>query len=310
MNKEILNYELPTFGNLGAGNPTASGSLANFVLNRRMIALRSVIHALCRINPRLATELLLFLFLRPRRKPITYTRKLPAGARPITIYHNLCKLKGYEWGDGSKTILLVHGWESHLGHMLPVVKPLLDAGFKVMAFDAPGHGQSPQLYSNMVDFGDAVRDAVEQYAPIHAIIGNSFGGAATALSLKRNKSISVDRLILVSPMQHILQHIDIFDCLMDVPDEVMSRVLWKIAGRIGMPLGQCDVLEAVSDLSMPGLLIHDVEDEVIPVQSSRMIADVWQNSFYVETTGLGHRGAIRDKCVIDEIIHFLKSVPA
>ncbi len=310
MNKKTMMVYPPTFGNMTTDESGVSGSLANFVLNRRMIALRAIIHSICRFNPRLATELLLFLFLRPRRRPLTYIHQLPAGARPIAIFHNLRKLKGYEWGKGQKTVLLAHGWESHLGHMMHLVNPLVDAGFKVLAFDAPGHGQSPQLYSDMIDFGEAVREVLEQHAPIYAIIGNSFGGAASALTLQRNKFVSVERLVLVSPMSHILQHIDIFDRLMHVPDEIMPRVLAGIENRIGMRISQCDVYKAIKQFQMRGLLIHDKDDEVIPVLSSRMLAGIWRNASYIETTGLGHRGALQDKQVIDEIIAFLKGVPA
>ena len=39
-------------------------------------------------------------------------------------------------------ILLVHGWGGHAARLRRYVRPLNAAGFRVVAFDAPGHGGS------------------------------------------------------------------------------------------------------------------------------------------------------------------------
>ncbi|MFW6193451.1 MAG: alpha/beta hydrolase [Gemmatimonadota bacterium] len=49
----------------------------------------------------------------------------------------------YAWGEEGPTVLLVHGWSSHTGHMTGFVDPLLRRGFRVVAFDGPAHGRSP-----------------------------------------------------------------------------------------------------------------------------------------------------------------------
>lgn len=288
-----------------AVDPSAApAKLRDFKLNRRLQAVRSFIHFLCRVNPRIAIRVWTVLFLRPRRRPIAYLEQLPAGARPLTIVHNLQHLHGYEWGDGEKTVLLVHGWESHLGHMLPFVEPLLNAGYRVIAFDGPGHGQSPQLLTNMYDFGEAVRCAIEQHTP-QMVIAKSFGGGATALMLARQPNLSLERLVLVSPMAHIRQHIDIFDQLAAVPDEVMPHFLAEIERRVGTRLQNLDVIAAVHHLKLPMLLVHDCHDTVIEVNGSRTIAQIAPNATLMETVGLGHKGIVRNKQVTRRVVDFL-----
>lgn len=73
----------------------------------------------------------------------TYLSALPFAAQQITIYHNLRKLVGFEWYNDGPTVMLVHGWESNLGQMLSFVEPLRRNGFRVIAFDQPGHGHRP-----------------------------------------------------------------------------------------------------------------------------------------------------------------------
>jgi len=286
--------------------PEKSDNLKDFKLNRRLAAIRSFIHLLCRIHPNLAVKLLVFLFLRPRRRPITYLDQLPDGAEPVTIVHNLLQLKGYQWGKGDKTVLLVHGWESHLGHMLPLVQPLVSSGYRVIAFDGPGHGQSPQLLSNMFEFGEAVRAAIEQHGPIHAVVAKSFGGGATALVLARQQDLDIKRLILISPMNHIRQHIDIFNQLADMPANILTRFVKTVERRIGVYLEACDVTDAMKKLTIPILILHDTEDRVIPVAGSRELAQLAANAQFVETRHLGHKGIVRSKQVSSAMLEFLK----
>jgi len=48
-------------------------------------------------------------------------------------------LATWSWGKGP-LVVLVHGWTGHAGRLTRYVPALVDAGFSVLAFDAPGHG--------------------------------------------------------------------------------------------------------------------------------------------------------------------------
>lgn len=281
------------------------GSINDFRMNQRMVVLRSIIHFLCKVQPNLAIKILLYLFLRPRRRPITYIDQLPEDAQPIKIFHKLTALRGYTWGRGKKSILLVHGWESHLGHMTPLILPLLHAGFRVVAFDGPGHGQSPLLHSDIIDFGEAVQEVIEQHGPFYGIIGNSFGATATGLMLNRYPDVQVKRFVMLSPMIHILQHIDIFDQLVQVPKEIMPLLQSNIESRIGMPIQDCNLLMAINWLAMPIYLVHDLDDQVIPVVGSQKLAEQGHHIEFLQTMGLGHRKVIHSPMVAKRIIEFL-----
>ena len=39
---------------------------------------------------------------------------------------------------------------------------------------------------------------------------------------------------------------------------------------------------------MPGLIIHDVDDELAPIQGAEEIYQNWENSCLIITEGLGH----------------------
>jgi pimeloyl-ACP methyl ester carboxylesterase len=65
------------------------------------------------------------------------------------------KLAVWSWGDGP-TALLLHGWAGRSEQLAAFVRPLLAAGFSVIAPDAPGHGDSSGRTSSILAFADAL----------------------------------------------------------------------------------------------------------------------------------------------------------
>jgi pimeloyl-ACP methyl ester carboxylesterase len=63
----------------------------------------------------------------------------------------------YHWGKGGRRILLVHGWGGKAAQFFSFVGPLLDAGFEVIAFDAPAHGASSGSFASGPVFARAAR---------------------------------------------------------------------------------------------------------------------------------------------------------
>jgi esterase/lipase len=289
----------------------APDDLGQFRLNRKQQALRDALHLLNRVSPDTAAHLATFLFLRPRRKSVNYLENLPEGATRIEIFHNLKKLTAYSWGTGEKTILLVHGWESHLGRMLPLVMPLVEAGFRVVALDSPGHGQSPQLLTNMYDVGEAVLSAMEQLGSVYAIVANSFGAAATMTMLTRHQEVQPEKVILVSPMGHSDQHIDIFSRLVGIDGKLREKARRVLQSKLPLPLEQFDVAEAAVSVRSAGMIIHDQHDLVIPLLSSWHIADKWGGAEgdveFVTTAQLGHKNVLHMHVVHQAIVVFLQS---
>jgi alpha-beta hydrolase superfamily lysophospholipase len=45
----------------------------------------------------------------------------------------------WRWGQGP-AVHLIHGWGGNAGDLSRLVSPLVERGFSVVAFDAPGHG--------------------------------------------------------------------------------------------------------------------------------------------------------------------------
>jgi hypothetical protein len=85
--------------------------------------------------------------------------------------------------DGSKQILLVHGWESRATQMFGLVKGLIQQGYSVFAVNMPGHGHSFGDTSNAYLFLETVKLAQKKRGHFHTIIGHSMGAGAAAIAI-------------------------------------------------------------------------------------------------------------------------------
>ena len=80
-----------------------------------------------------------------------------------------------------KTVLICHGYASYFYKFEQYIQPLLKAGFSVIGFDAPGHGQSEGKYINIIIYKEAIQKIMEQVGPIDHFMGHSLGGITLAL---------------------------------------------------------------------------------------------------------------------------------
>ena len=264
--------------------------------------------ALDRIAPRLTTELMLRHFVRPRRRRHSdYRSCLPAGAERLAVEHRGQSLTGWRWGDTGPAVLLVHGWEDHCGAMLSLVQPLRERGYRVFALDAPGHGLSPNLDTQLLDTGEALAALMQQQGRFRAIIAHSYGAAATAALLQRQPQWTPDHLTLVSPMQDIRQHLAIFAGIAGLSLAGWNRLQHRVADLLGRPLDDISTLKAADCLQVPGLVIHDRDDPLIPYVVSARIAERWQGCELLATQGLGHRRALNCPDVLRAILGHLET---
>lgn len=262
------------------------------------------------VAPQTATDLMLAKFLTPRRKRSSdYTTELPAGAQRIEVLHNLLNLTGWMWGERGPAVLVVHGWESHTGRMAPLIEALVNRDYRVFAMDAPGHGLSPAAKTNLLDVSYALQAMMAQYGPFHSVISHSFGAAATTLMLARVPQWMPQKLVLLSPMRDLAQHVDIFASIADLSPSGKQRLQNEVAEHVGLPLAQCSTVEAVQSIQASGLVIHDRHDTMIPYAASVDIAQQWAGAHLLSTAQLGHRRGLRCSAVLNCVLDYLEDAP-
>jgi pimeloyl-ACP methyl ester carboxylesterase len=212
------------------------------------------------------------------------------------------------WGESDRpAVLLMHGWGGARVQMTGFVNPLLEAGYRVVAYDQPAHGESDGKMTNILEITPTMDLVNEKEGVFDAVIAHSFGTLITSYALTARNFPPPSRLVYFGAFNRLLDSLPRFQVLANLPDEVIGGLRNMIYENFGR-----DVLDAIVNESMtphiniPALMFHDAADNVTPVEDSRAIARAWRNARLIETSGLGHRGALQSKEIHERVIKFLK----
>jgi len=261
--------------------------------------MRAGFYGASRIAPGVTSAVAAHLFRTTRRsKPKPGERDVLATAVPST----LARMKVWSWGEGP-TVLLVHGWNGRATQLGAFVEPLVSRGYRVVAFDAIGHGESAGHQSSLPELANCIRQVVDELGGVFAIIAHSLGGAATTFALAYG--LRAERLVFVSPPADPREFLKIFGTGLGITEEVRSRVEQRVERRLGIPMEDMQAFEIAPNMQVPLLVIHDEEDKEVPVAVGKSVARSWPDANLIVTRGLGHQRILRDAGVKDAAVSFI-----
>jgi pimeloyl-ACP methyl ester carboxylesterase len=239
--------------------------------------------------------------------------------RPFQVLVGGRAVAGEVWGErppgGSPepadlaTVYLVHGWGGWRGQLDALVAPLTEAGYRVVAFDAPSHGDSdpgPEGpgRSSVLELAAALAAVAAAHGPAAAVVAHSLGATATAFAMR--DGLAADRAVFVSPMADPLPYTRAFAGRLGFGERIRVRMVGRIERRVGMPMSAFAVPALAGRVATPPLLlVHDRQDSETGWSDSAAIARAWPAARLVTTSGLGHRRILRDPAVVAEIAGFL-----
>jgi pimeloyl-ACP methyl ester carboxylesterase len=234
--------------------------------------------------------------------------RMPPGVspgRPIEAYWDGHRVAGEEWGEGPP-IYLVHGWGGQRPHLAVFVKPLVEAGYRVVAFDLPSHNESdPGALApgrtTATECASAIAAMIETHGPAYAVVAHSLGANATALAAAQGAPVG--RLVFLAPMGDFPLYLDLFAARHGFGRRIRAGLHRRLEKRIAMPLQDTNMTRIGRRANYPPLLlIHDPDDPDSPYAASERLAASWQGARLLTTRGLGrlahyrilrHRPAIR-----------------
>jgi len=214
------------------------------------------------------------------------------------------RVHAWRWGHGP-TVLLVHGWEGRGAQLGSFVEPLVRAGLSVVAFDAPGHGDSPGRRLYLTDLADCVIDVARAVGPLHGIIAHSFGAAGALLAHQRGQ-IDARRNVMIAPNVLIGEAVAQFGRAIALDDRDCSTLEHQLASSSGIALDSLELERLVGERDAALLVVHDEDDREVPHRSAVRLAAARRQAQLRTTHGLGHRRILRDAQVLDEVVAFLQ----
>jgi pimeloyl-ACP methyl ester carboxylesterase len=266
--------------------------------------MRFLFARLGRLFPRLMGRWAYQLWFRTRRYPDwaagqralkkAVRETLPVDGVPVAVYR---------WGDGP-VVLFVHGWSGRGTHVAAFIRPLLQAGYRVMAVDAPGHGETPGNRTNILECARVLQAFAQQYGPVHGAITHSFGGMVLAYAMAQG--LVVGRVTCIAAPARVEFLVERFARIMAMPDSVVANLKARLEQRFDANIWELLATDLnAARLDAPALVIHDEDDSSVPWQQGRLIADAWPGAQFVTTQGLGHTRILRDPAVIERVAGFI-----
>lgn len=268
-----------------------------------LMGVRAAAKGLGAVAPGLAAKWAERVFLTPQRP----RRSRTAEAVLAKGQQRVLKLAGeqvavWSWGEGPR-VLLVHGWSGYGGQLTAYVAPLVEAGFSVVTYDAPGHGVSSGRTSSLPQLADMVARVGRATGGPYAVVAHSFGATATAVALR--DGMRVERAVFLSPAADPRKGITAFANMVGVPEGVQRRMSARIEARFDMRLRDLALPNFAGLLQVPLRIFHDVGDREVPLESGEAVARAWPGAKLTRTQGLGHHRILFAPEVVTPAVDFL-----
>ena len=272
---------------------------------------RAKLHVMHVINARWAAAAAIDLFTRPyanrrRKDPAIWQQ-----ARPLSLVSGSIKLAGFSWQPSQPnglSLLIAHGFAGNSRSFERFIKPALAMGYRVVAFDAPGHGKSEGSRLNVLSYSWMLQDVIKHHGPFNACLAHSLGGMSLALALQQQPPPPGAKLVLIAPLVEASRAADGFFNFLELPAGLRQHFEAEIENRAGHPLAWFSLPRLLKALPAVQILwVHDEQDDTTPFADvAPLLAQPPQGVQFMVTQGLGHSAIYRDNKVKRQVLAFLE----
>lgn len=226
-------------------------------------------------------------------------------ADPLSIPFRGGRLAGFAAGTGP-VVLLVHGRGERAASLGAFVRPLTDAGFRVVGVDLPAHGDSPGRRTSLPEQAAALRAASEYLGDIHGIVAHSMGGLASVMALR--EGLEARAATLLAPAVRLGHALSRWSSMFAIPPKATLGLAAVIERRFGHDVWETFAGDKMApDVTVPTLIVQDRDDQQVDHSDAVLLADAWPGSRLLTTEGLGYNRVLRDPEVIASVSAFMSS---
>lgn len=199
--------------------------------------------------------------------------------------------------DARHTILFCHGNAGNISHRIEKLKFFHDLQCSILIFDYRGYGRSggrPSEQGLYQDAQTAYEYLLARKIPADKIVvyGESIGGAVAVELATKNK---IEALILESTFSNVK----------DMVQKTFPLLpYWVLSSRF-------DSLAKISSITIPKLIIHSINDEIVPYQLGKKLFEAAAQPKEMATVHGGHNSCFYESNVLfrEKISAFLNKLP-
>jgi len=214
------------------------------------------------------------------------------------------EIQTYSWGEGSKLLLLVHGWQSNTYRWKNYIDHFDKKEYTIVGFDAPGHGNSDGLICNVPLYEEALKKVVSHYGKPSCIISHSIGAFSSLYFLYKNNYV-VDKLITMASPYSATQFVEHFRRELSVNEKTIVQLKRYFEKYTGHSTDYFSIEQFAPSIRSKTLIIHDEEDLTTSAEHAVELHGYINASEYYPTKGFGHK--LKSASVMNKVSQFVAS---
>ncbi|SJN17439.1 alpha/beta hydrolase [Luteococcus japonicus] len=242
-------------------------------------------------------------------------RFTPAGGEPFFLMSGQSEVQGASYGpvDGP-VALLVHGWGGYWQQLASHIPALVEAGYRVVAYDAPSHGRSTHGAhgfgsGSVLEMTEAIDAVVGEFGRPSLVLAHSIGAMAALRDARRRPM--AEAYIFFAPQIRLEPALTWFEQVVGMGPRTRELFLERVTSNAGVVPDDFDMVADVTRRAEKGplpklLVVHDEQDPDAPFSQARVLADAWPSAELMATQGLGHRKVIWHKEVVKKVADFIQ----
>jgi fermentation-respiration switch protein FrsA (DUF1100 family) len=212
----------------------------------------------------------------------------------------------YRWGHGPETVLLVHGWRGRASQFAALVEALESPERTIVAFDAPGNGDSPGDRTDLRDYLAVIQLVAAEANGLHLLVGHSFGVMGIFVAVR--EGVRAKRMVSIAGTADMDYTYATFSRALELPSRVDSLLRRKIEQRVfngDTGIWRRFVSELDPTDQTPLLIVHDRDDRAVEFSQAEKIAAAHLGPITeLFTSGLGHTRVLTNPTVLRTIVDF------
>lgn len=256
-------------------------------------------------SPKLAAKFAIKLFTTPIKHPLPKREQemdINSVQERVNIPDISKDIHVYIYGTGDKKILLIHGWSGRGTQLCSIAERFVKQGYTTVSFDAPAHGKSPGKTSDMTEFIATILELEKKYGPFEYAVGHSLGAMALLNAVRFG--LQLKKAAIIGSGNIIKDIMDSFWNKMGMEVATGNLMIKMLEKKFGKSINSYSAYIAATEVVIPVLVVHDVDDKDVPVSAAHDITKHLLKGQLIITQGLGHRKILGDKNVIKEIQKF------
>ena len=263
-----------------------------------LMAIRGGLASLDAVSTRVAARAAGQLFLRP--PPAPFARNVAGMGKRVELSTAAGRAIAWKYGAGP-AVYLLHGWGGRGFQLSGFVGPLVAAGRTAVLLDAPGHGEASAGQSSVVAFAQALEAAAAHFGPAEGVVAHSLGAMCVIIALA--DGMPINRVVFLAPGSNLESAAGRFQQIVGLRPATMQVLKEQLEARFEKSWDHYGL--ARLQLKVPLWVVHDEQDEDVPISETHTLVQQWAGAQLEVTQGLGHYRVLRNADVIAKSVNFL-----